>query len=227
MRSFFVVVVLGLLASSVSGEEKPVELKRAPGLHEVEVNCSGCHSLDYISMNSRFLDAAGWDVVVTKMINAFGAPIDPEDAKVIKNYLRDNYGTIETSSAPPGAMSTPSRKGASKEGEEVAVTKSRTVTSARPVSGGTIHAQRQSFPLTAGSTGSRSHTLRPPSNQQVTRQRPNIISWAEAMRSAQRTWPGRSLCDDGGYRIHPCDVGGGGGGGGDGGGGGGGGGGGD
>jgi hypothetical protein len=30
---------------------------------------------------------------------------------------------------------------------------------------------------------------------------------AEAMRNAQRTWPGRPLCDDGGYRIRPCDVG--------------------
>src|SRR5262245_8725060 len=84
-------------------------------------------------MNSRFLDAAGWDAVVTKMINAFGAPIDPADAKVIKNYLRDNYGIVETSSAPPGAVSPPTRKRASKESDQVAVKKSGTVTSARPV----------------------------------------------------------------------------------------------
>jgi hypothetical protein len=31
---------------------------------------------------------------------------------------------------------------------------------------------------------------------------------AEAMRNAQKIWPGRPLCDDGGYRIRPCDIGG-------------------
>jgi len=29
---------------------------------------------------------------------------------------------------------------------------------------------------------------------------------AYAMRIARQTWPGRDLCDDGGYRIHPCDM---------------------
>jgi hypothetical protein len=37
---------------------------------------------------------------------------------------------------------------------------------------------------------------------------------AAAMSNAQKLWPGRSLCDDGGYRIRPCDLSGGGGGGG-------------
>jgi hypothetical protein len=30
-----------------------------------------------------FLERQGWDAVVNKMINAFGAPIKPADAKVI------------------------------------------------------------------------------------------------------------------------------------------------
>ncbi len=30
---------------------------------------------------------------------------------------------------------------------------------------------------------------------------------AYAMRIARQTWPGRALCDDGGYRIRPCDIG--------------------
>jgi hypothetical protein len=43
-------------------------------------------------MNSTFLNAAGWDAEVTKMINAFGAPINPGDAKIIGDYLKANYG---------------------------------------------------------------------------------------------------------------------------------------
>ena len=30
---------------------------------------------------------------------------------------------------------------------------------------------------------------------------------AAALRDAQRFWPNRPLCDDGGYRIRPCDMG--------------------
>ena len=50
------------------------------------------HSLDYIRMNSRFLDLAGWTAVVNKMINAFGAPIPKGDVDAIARYLAVNYG---------------------------------------------------------------------------------------------------------------------------------------
>jgi hypothetical protein len=43
-------------------------------------------------MNSPFLSPAGWDAEVAKMINAFGAPIDQADAKIIADYLKSNYG---------------------------------------------------------------------------------------------------------------------------------------
>src|SRR6266498_1591242 len=34
---------------------------------------------------------------------------------------------------------------------------------------------------------------------------------AAAMANAQKSWPGQPLCDDGGYRIRPCNLRGGGG----------------
>jgi mono/diheme cytochrome c family protein len=92
MRSFAILIVAGLMATAAVAEEKAVALKQAPGLDKVESNCSGCHSLDYVPMNSRFLNAAGWDAEVAKMINAFGAPIDQADAKAIADYLKSNYG---------------------------------------------------------------------------------------------------------------------------------------
>ena len=86
--------VLGLpaLSSAVLADEKPIELTKAPGLDKVEGNCGACHSLDYIQMNSPFLNAAGWDGEVTKMIGAFGAPVSLPDAKTIGDYLKANYG---------------------------------------------------------------------------------------------------------------------------------------
>jgi hypothetical protein len=89
----FVVAILGALTVAVAAaEEQPINLKKAPGVEKVEGNCAACHSLDYIQMNSPFLNAAGWDAEVTKMIKAFGAPIDDADAKVIADYLKANYG---------------------------------------------------------------------------------------------------------------------------------------
>ena len=39
-----------------------------------------CHSLDYIPMNSVFLDRKGWEGSVNKMVKVMGAPISEQDA---------------------------------------------------------------------------------------------------------------------------------------------------
>lgn len=93
MRMIAAVFAAALLALPADAEEKPVDLKKAPGLDKVEANCGACHSLDYILMNSPFPNAALWDAEVAKMINAFGAPIDAADAKAIGDYLKANYGS--------------------------------------------------------------------------------------------------------------------------------------
>ena len=81
-----------IAAASARAEEQLVPLKEAPGQQVVEDNCGSCHSLDYLRTNSPFLDRKGWQSEVTKMTNAFGAPVTPEDAKTIVDYLVKNYG---------------------------------------------------------------------------------------------------------------------------------------
>ena len=93
MRIAAIALTAVALAMPAKAEEKPVDLKKAPGLDKVEANCGACHSLDYIQMNSPFPNAALWDAEVTKMIKAFGAPIDEADAKTIADYLKANYGS--------------------------------------------------------------------------------------------------------------------------------------
>ena len=90
MRTF-AIAVMTTMAISAAAAEKPVQLKQAPGLDEVEANCGACHSLDYVPMNSPFLTAVQWDAEVAKMIGAFGAPIDQADAKIIADNLKKNY----------------------------------------------------------------------------------------------------------------------------------------
>ncbi len=93
MRIVAIAVFVALTALPAAADEPTVQLKPGPGLDKVEGNCGACHSLDYIQMNSPFLNAAGWNAEVTKMIKAFGAPISDADAKDIAAYLAKNYGT--------------------------------------------------------------------------------------------------------------------------------------
>ncbi len=93
MRTFVIAAVAALIAIPAIAQELEVKLKPGPGLDKVEGNCSACHSLAYIPMNSLFLKPAQWDAEVTKMIKVMGAPISDADAQAIKNYLAKNYGT--------------------------------------------------------------------------------------------------------------------------------------
>jgi mono/diheme cytochrome c family protein len=89
-----IVLVLGCVAvvGPALAEEQPVALVPGPGLATVGEKCSGCHSMDYIVMNSPFLTADGWKAEVTKMRAAYGAPIEDADAATIQGYLAGAYG---------------------------------------------------------------------------------------------------------------------------------------
>ena len=67
MRRIAIFAALVLIPASASADEPAVHLKHAPGVDVVEGHCGACHSLDYIVMNSPFLDAAHWDAEVAKM----------------------------------------------------------------------------------------------------------------------------------------------------------------
>ncbi len=93
MHRFFLLPAL-LIASPCWGAEPatPGELKPGPGQDAVVASCSGCHSLDYIQMNSPFLTQEGWKAEVTKMRQAYGAPVDQPTADAIVQYLSVTYG---------------------------------------------------------------------------------------------------------------------------------------
>jgi hypothetical protein len=84
--------VLAVAVGVAVAQERRLDLKDGPGRAQVEANCGSCHSLDYVVMNSPFLDRNGWDGSVNKMIKVFGAPINADDAKAIVEYLNANYG---------------------------------------------------------------------------------------------------------------------------------------
>ncbi|HXD45770.1 MAG TPA: cytochrome c [Pseudolabrys sp.] len=93
MRTIVLAAAAVLLAGSAFADDQVIKLKPGPGLDKVESNCQACHTLAYIPMNSVYMNAAGWSAEVTKMIKAYGAPVDDADAKAIAEYLAKNYGS--------------------------------------------------------------------------------------------------------------------------------------
>lgn len=86
------IAVTAFVALPVLAGEDAIELRPGTGRDRVEANCIVCHSLDYIGMNSPFLDRKGWEGTVNKMIKVMGAPISEADARAIVDYLQANYG---------------------------------------------------------------------------------------------------------------------------------------
>jgi sulfite dehydrogenase (cytochrome) subunit B len=81
-----------LLSAGNAHAQENVALKPGTGRDTVESYCGVCHSLQYLPENG-FLSRQGWESEVTKMIKAFGAPIEPVDAKLIIEYLSANYSS--------------------------------------------------------------------------------------------------------------------------------------
>lgn len=83
---------LMFIAPLANAQEKPIELIQAEGSQYVQMRCVVCHSLDYIQMNSKFMDRKGWEGTVNKMIGKYGAPVPAEEVQGIIDYLAKNYG---------------------------------------------------------------------------------------------------------------------------------------
>jgi hypothetical protein len=63
-----------------------------PGSDAINNNCLACHSADHV-LNQPSLSREAWQEVVNKMIMAYKAPISPDDAKAIVDYLVRTKGT--------------------------------------------------------------------------------------------------------------------------------------
>jgi mono/diheme cytochrome c family protein len=96
MRAICVLIGLAAISFALTpamADEDTIVLKEGIGKDVVEANCAACHSLDYVQMNSPFLDQKKWEATVKKMIERFGAPIEPNDASQIISYLAQQYGS--------------------------------------------------------------------------------------------------------------------------------------
>ena len=63
-----------------------------PGADAMNGNCLTCHSADHV-LNQPTLPRKVWEEVVHKMVNAYKAPVTPQDAATIVDYLARTKGT--------------------------------------------------------------------------------------------------------------------------------------
>ena len=84
-----------LACTGALADETRIRMADAPETPTLIANCSGCHSLDYIQMNSRFVKRAGWEAEVKKMVSVMGAPVSEADAAKLVDYLTREYGVAD------------------------------------------------------------------------------------------------------------------------------------
>jgi cytochrome c5 len=92
MKRIAIAAVALTAFGAASAAQEEVQLHDAPGRELVVSRCGVCHSLDYIPMNSPFLDRAGWEKTLHKMTDVMGAPIEDKDVAAILDYLTRSYG---------------------------------------------------------------------------------------------------------------------------------------
>lgn len=62
-----------------------------PGSEQINGNCLTCHSADHV-LNQPSLSKEAWEEVVAKMIRAYKAPVNADDAEKIVEYLATTKG---------------------------------------------------------------------------------------------------------------------------------------
>lgn len=76
-----------------------------PGYRVAQQKCGICHSADYVSYQPPGMTEAQWAAEMTKMRQAYGAPLDDDDVKVLGAYLAAAYGSAAASA--PAVIESP------------------------------------------------------------------------------------------------------------------------
>jgi cytochrome c5 len=72
----------------------PPEMPPGPNLEIFQRHCLLCHSARYVTMQPHFSRVV-WEKEVKKMVDAYGAPINPQDQQQIVEYLVIIQGPAE------------------------------------------------------------------------------------------------------------------------------------
>jgi mono/diheme cytochrome c family protein len=99
-RTIISLALSAALAAASSALAKPLTyvlpnetaaFRPGPGVNVAQYKCASCHSADYINSQPPNKGSAFWEAEVQKMIKAYHAQIDENEAKSIADYLSKTY----------------------------------------------------------------------------------------------------------------------------------------
>jgi len=97
-------LVAGLTAVAVTAQSGPIALppdtsglrpSDLPGYQVAQQKCGICHSADYVSYQPPGMTQAQWTAEMTKMRQAYGAPLDDAEVRMLGAYLAVAYGSAK------------------------------------------------------------------------------------------------------------------------------------
>jgi sulfite dehydrogenase (cytochrome) subunit B len=99
-KPILLVLSAGALAAAASARPRDYQLPvdnvptalAGPEGELIVNNCMSCHSLDYISTQPRGKGPQFWRDAVNKMMNVYGAPVDPADVNALTEALQQTQG---------------------------------------------------------------------------------------------------------------------------------------
>lgn len=116
-------LVAGLTAVAVTAQPGPIALppdtsvlrpSDLPGYQVAQQKCGICHSADYVSYQPPGMTQAQWTAEMLKMRQAYGAPLDDDEVKMLGAYLAVAYGSATATDASvleaSGLTATPPRR---------------------------------------------------------------------------------------------------------------------
>lgn len=90
--------------AAITLPDDPLDLPAGPGRQAVVENCTACHSPSTMLQQPR-LTRAKWESTVTKMIEVYKAPVDPQAIPGIVDY----FMAVQAEAEPEPAPITPAR----------------------------------------------------------------------------------------------------------------------
>ena len=97
MKKIILTILLSMIPLMAQVDSKvevpyiPFSIKMGKGFNAVQANCIMCHSFGYI-LNQGRQSRKFWRGKIDKMIIEFKAPMTKKDAKIVEDYLVEQYG---------------------------------------------------------------------------------------------------------------------------------------
>ena len=97
MKKIILIILLSMIPLMAQVDSKvevpyiPFSIKMGKGFNAVQTNCIMCHSFGYI-LNQGRQSRKFWRGKIDKMIIEFKAPMTKKDAKIVEDYLVEQYG---------------------------------------------------------------------------------------------------------------------------------------